>query len=86
MTLRRLLDILVPRFITEDVACFEGYCDHCDELHLIPECPLSHVEPGERFDAIVPISCFNLFGWALFTKAAGEPRPFVNPHDARRQT
>lgn len=84
--LGRVLDILLPRFVTEDVACVEDYCGHCDELHLIPVCPLAHVDPGERFDAIVPISCFNLFGWALFSKQVGEPREFVNPHDAKARS
>lgn len=83
MNLRLLLDILVPRFITEDYALMNGYCDDCDEPHLMPICAMEHVEPGEEFDAIVTMSCFNLFGWALFPRMVGEVRPWVNPHDLR---
>jgi hypothetical protein len=83
VTRYRLLDILIPRFVTEDVACLEVICDHCDELHLLPVCSMESVEPGEVFDAIVPFSCFNLFGWVLFSRPVGEPMPFVNPHHTR---
>ncbi|MNO80850.1 hypothetical protein D3C76_720700 [compost metagenome] len=84
MTLGRLLDILVPRFITEDVALINAYCDDCDHPHLMPVCCLADVDPDEEFDAIGTMSCFNLFGWALFAKLVGDVRPWVNPHDGVR--
>lgn len=79
--LRELLDVLVPRFLTEDVACMvvDG---HDGTSYLVPICPLAHVRPGEVFDVTVRTQTFNLFGFALFPRPVSEPRPFVNPHDA----
>ena len=81
--LARFLDILAPRFITEDVACIEDYCDHCDEPHLMPVCCMADVEPGEVFDGIVKMSGFNLLGLMICQRVVGDVQPWVNPHDAR---
>lgn len=78
--LRRFLDILVPRFLTEDIAC-KKVNEHNNVIQLIPICSLKDVQPGEVFDAIVRVQMFNLFGYGLFPKPIGKPRPFVNPYD-----
>lgn len=83
-TIRKWLDILVPRFLTEDVAVSVTYCGHCDEPHLQPVCAMTDVEPGERFDGIMTMRCFNLFGRGLFARQVGEIRPWVSPHDSRK--
>lgn len=84
VTLRQLLDILIPRFITEDAAAELERCEHCDGPHYFPVCALADVKPGEVFDGIITIRGFNLFGWVLFSRLVGDPRPFVNPHDLPR--
>lgn len=68
-------DIPVPRFVDDQMACNDLGGDEYEMLEL------EAVEPGERFDCIVTIRSFNLFGYGFFPKQIGEPRPFVNPHD-----
>lgn len=71
MNIRRLLDIIVPRFITEDVALeFNGD-------HYIIVCCMDDVWPGESFDAIGTMQTFNFFGFGLFPKHIGEVRPWA---------
>lgn len=65
--MNKLLDILLPRFITEEVALRD------DGDHLTIVCSLSDVKPGERFDAVGTIRSFNLFGLAIFPRTVGEP-------------
>lgn len=78
-----LLDILVPRFVTEDTALIRDYCSDCGVEHLHPVCAMASVEPGDVFDGIASIKFFNLFGMAIFSRRVGPIRPWVNPHDAR---
>lgn len=62
------LDWAVPRFFTEDVALKdEGY-------HYTIVCSMKDLEEGERYDAIVAVSAFNVFGYALFPKQVGPVR------------
>lgn len=72
-----LLDALIPRFVTEDVALAgneqQGY-------RIV--CCVDDIEPDERFDGIATIKCFNLFGFGLFPQQVGEVRSWINPHDA----
>lgn len=68
-------DILVPRFVDDEMACNDLGGDEYELLEL------GAVEPGERFDCIITVRSFNLFGYGLFPKQIGEGRPFVNPHD-----
>lgn len=80
MKLRKLLALVVPHFVTEDVAVER--CAHCPDAH--PVCCMDDVHPGEVFDGIQAVSGFNLFGWMLFPRPIGEVRPWLNPHDAVR--
>jgi hypothetical protein len=71
----RILDILIPRFMDEEVALREVHDGY------VIVCAVRDLEPGERADAIGDVNFFNFFGWALFTKPLGRSRPFINPHD-----
>lgn len=84
MKLPRLLDILIPRFVSEDAAAVVTHCGHCDEEHPHPVCAMADVEPGEVFDGIITMRSFNLFGMGLFPSFDGEMRPWKNPHDKVR--
>ncbi len=82
MSLARFFDIMVPRFMTEDVAALAFDCGHCDEPHYAPICSMADVMPGETFDAIIAMRSFNLFGFGLFPRYdVDSVRPWRNPHD-----
>jgi hypothetical protein len=66
--MNRLLDILLPRFITEEVAL----TDAGDHLEIA--CSMADVKPGERFAAVATVRTLNLFGMGLFPTMIGEPR------------
>lgn len=84
MTLKRLLNTLIPRFVTEDAAAVVTHCGHCDDEHPQPVCAMSDVRPGEVFDGIMTMRSFRLFGRGLFPSFDGEMRPWKNPHDQVR--
>lgn len=68
--LKHLLDLLMPSFITEDVALElleDGY-------H--PVCSMDDVRPGEQFDGIVAMRSFTWMGMAFAPKVIGEVRPW----------
>ena len=69
-TLRDLADILVPRFLTEEVALDAVG----DQFEII--CSMADIQPEEEYDAVATMQVFNLFGFALFPKLVGEPRPW----------
>lgn len=69
--IKRFFDIVIPRFIYEDVVLL----DIDGELHTIK--PLICVEDGEFFDGVITLQVFNLFGFALFGKTVGEVRKFT---------
>ncbi|MBB3017642.1 hypothetical protein FHR70_000682 [Microvirga lupini] len=77
--LLRLLDIIVPRFISEDTAVRRVGKSSMYE----PVCSMKDIDPGERFDGIATYVMFNLFGQGLFPRQVGSIRPWVNPHDAQ---
>lgn len=72
-----ILDILVPRFINDEVAV-QRVGRSC--MHEIV-CSMKDISIGERFDGVATMQAFNLFGFGLFPKQIGEIRPWVNPHD-----
>lgn len=61
-TLKKFLDFIIPRFMTDEVA----FVYNGDEIEIV--CTLLDVEEGEEFDGIVKIRCFNFFGFGLFGK------------------
>lgn len=69
-SLEYLLDLLVPRFITEDVAL-----EQLDDGYH-PVCCMDDVRPGERFDGIVAMRSFTWMGVAFAPRVIGEVRPW----------
>ncbi|MEN6549433.1 MAG: hypothetical protein ABFE07_25590 [Armatimonadia bacterium] len=69
----RLLDIVIPRFLTEDV------CVLWDGETYEIVCCLADACDGEEFDGIATMRCFNLFGIGLFPSFVGEVRPWQKP-------
>lgn len=59
-TITRVLDFLVPRFVTEWVAFVS------EGEYYYPACAVSDLEPGEMPDAVGITKCFALFGFGLF--------------------
>ncbi len=76
MNLAKLLDIIIPRRLTEEVALTD------DGDHYQIACSMADVRPGERFDAVATMRTFNLFGMALFPELTGEPRPWPTASQA----
>ena len=63
----KILDILIPRFITEKVAA------NClDDGTLQPICSVHDLTPHDRYDCIVTVRAFNLFGFGLFARMVEE--------------
>ena len=62
-----LYDILVPRFITEDVALRYLGVETLDEYGECSayeiECSMDDVEPGEKFDATAEVDSFTWLGF-----------------------
>lgn len=58
--LRRAADILVPRFLTEDVALRFVGGDRTDLGSYDIVCCMNDVQPGEAFDAVATVDSF---GW-----------------------
>ena len=69
-----LFDILVPRFVTEDVALEKvGPGSGWDAYDLVM--PMRLVEPGEQFDGIAEADSFTWLGFGI-TYRVGNFRPF----------
>lgn len=67
-----IFDIIIPRFIKEEVAFIEVGVDE-----VMPLCALADVEEDD--DSIVAVGTmksFNLFGMALWPKLVGELREY----------
>ena len=75
MTLSKLLDILVPRFVTEDVAVKQVGRSSLHE-HVSP---MKDITPSARYDGVATMCTFKLLGYRLFSKQIGEVRPRVKP-------
>ena len=63
-TIKYILDVITPRFITEKVALV-----YDEELGLFePICTFDDLEDGEHVDASCVMRSFNLFGFAIRPK------------------
>lgn len=71
-----IYDFAVPRFIEEDVAVNVEFINNGKEVLIIDIYPLALVEPPLRFDGVIRVRYFNLFGFALFTKPISKLKPF----------
>lgn len=69
-TLTGILDVVIPRFITEDVAL--EYNDEQEGWDIV--CPVKNIQEGEEFEAFATVKSFNLFGYGLFPRMVGEVR------------
>ncbi|MBK1699728.1 hypothetical protein [Thiococcus pfennigii] len=70
--MRRLLDILIPRFVTDRVAARR---DAVGDWELI--CVVDDLAPGEHYDCVLDIRSLNLCGVGLFPRATHcEPGAF----------
>ena len=58
--LRRAADVLIPRFLTEDVALRFVGGDRTDLGSYEIVCCMNDVQPGEAFDAVATVDSF---GW-----------------------
>lgn len=67
-------DVLVPRFITEDVA-MERIGDGFSIKDFAPVCSVADVVPGESFDAIATVDAFQFLGMG-FAYRIGNFRPW----------
>jgi hypothetical protein len=81
VNLARILDIVIPRFVTEDVAVKQVGRSSMHEI----VCSMKDIRPRERFDGIATYRMFNLFGFGFFQKQIGEVRPWANPHGRAAQ-
>lgn len=60
------LDILVPRFITEDVAMsYSGSGARSDWENYDIECSMIDVQPEEIFDGVATVDSFQFFGLGI---------------------
>ena len=75
--MNRLLDVLIPRLITEEVAL----ADAGDHLEIA--CAMADVKPGDRFAAVATVRTLNLFGLGLFPTMIGEPREWPDNSTGR---
>jgi len=57
-----LLDLLIPRFITEDVAVLEVDGEYR------PICNVDDLNMYDVYDKIITVKTFNFFGFGLFPK------------------
>lgn len=71
-----IYDFAVPRFVEEDVAVNIEFINNGKEVLIIDIYPLALVEPPVRFDGVIRVRYFNLFGFALFTKPISKLKPF----------
>lgn len=72
---KRLLDFILPRFVTEDVVFEELICrGHVDSWS--PACAVSEIKPGERYEKIGTIRRFKFLGMSYGIQLVGELRDF----------
>ncbi|MEJ1464986.1 MAG: hypothetical protein RPU15_17220 [Candidatus Sedimenticola sp. (ex Thyasira tokunagai)] len=60
--MNKILDIIIPRFLVEDVAVLEVG----DEYQ--PVCCVKDLQPGDHYDKIITVRTLNLFGFGVFPK------------------
>ncbi|MED5608519.1 Lar family restriction alleviation protein [Pseudomonas sp. JH-2] len=73
--MNKILNLLLPRFLTEEVAL------HDNGDHLVIVCPMTEVKPGERFHAVATMRVFNLFGRTLLPRMVSGPWPWPSIPD-----
>lgn len=71
--MHRALDILIPRFVTEDTAFYDDGNGDC-----YPQFCMSDFDPHWDVppDYVAKVRHFNLFGFALFCRLDSDPQPY----------
>ena len=67
--------LLVPRFLTEDVALEFIGADRNDIDSYRIICAMSDIQPGEEYDAVAAVDSFGWLGFGV-TYRVGECRPW----------
>ena len=75
MWFNKILDFLVPRFVTEEVVFEELACIGPDVVW-VPACGLDEIKPGERYEKIGVIRSFKFLGVSYGCQVIGELRDF----------
>lgn len=71
--MHKIIDILIPRFVTEDVALYDGGDGVCRPYFSMRDFdPGWDVEP----DMVARMRHFNLFGLAIAARPIGDPVSF----------
>lgn len=78
--MNKILDILIPRFITEEVAL--EYDAQLDKF--VPICAMVDIGPYDYVDAKVTFRSFNFFGLALFPSMVEDTLVGISPLGRRR--
>ena len=73
--LRRAADLLIPRFLAEDVALEFIGADRNDIDSYRIICAMSDIQPGEEYDAVAAVDSFGWLGFGV-TYRVGECRPW----------
>ncbi|GKX51801.1 hypothetical protein SOASR029_21100 [Budvicia aquatica] len=71
MSLKKFLDFLLPRFVTEDVVFEELICRGRAESWS-PACAITDIKPGERYEKIGTIRSFKFMGGSYGIQVIGE--------------
>ena len=82
--LRRAADLLVPRFLTEDVALRFVGGDRAGLGSYEIVCCMNDVQPNEAFDAVATVDSFGWLGFGV-TYRVGECRPWPPATPSGRQ-
>lgn len=82
MSIKQLLDQLMPRFLTEDVGCV---LPNQGSDYAIPFLPMTEWDVSQDGEphCVITIRCLNLFGWALFARGIGEPASYKEWKEAQ---
>lgn len=67
-----LLDLLVPRFIREPVACKVIFNEKRQMPELHPVCPIIDLMPQDDYDVIVWMKSFTWLNYCFFPKYDGD--------------
>ena len=61
---KKILDVLVPRFVVDQVAAV--WVEDRHGWSLQPICRVEDLLPDDQYDIICRVRCLNVFGFALF--------------------
>lgn len=78
----RALDLLIPRFIREEVAFgLYGDTEDPDVCEYYPICPVSDITCDDEVYMVGTMRSFNILGVAFFPKLVGNLSPYVDEEE-----